>query len=117
MVRLVWCLLVLGLGLLALSWIWPVVAGGGPGWNQQQAEEHAHAAADLHQRQGAAEHGQQPDPQALESARQRYNASDARLQAAQQRGAGIATLLRWTGIIFALSGLAGYFVFCQKTAG
>lgn len=37
-----------GLALVAVSWIWPSLAGGRQNWTEEQAESYAQAAASLH---------------------------------------------------------------------
>jgi hypothetical protein len=122
MMRIVWSLLGLGLVLVVLSWIWPSVVGPGIAWSDAQATEHAKASAHLHYQQGevalhAVEHGRKPDLKAIAEARERYEASQAKLQAAQRWRSGVALWLQWTGLLLAAVGLVGYFAVRRRAAG
>ncbi len=111
-------LIVLGLGiaLVALSYIWPHVTGG-LFWDDQQAQEHAAAGAKVHHlshsRAHSAAHGddghQEPEPGALEAAREQFEQTQADLRRARSNRQGTATLLKWTGAACSLLGGIGYF--------
>ena len=40
--------IVAGMGLVAMSWVWPGLVGGRQNWNDQQADAYSQAAAELH---------------------------------------------------------------------
>jgi hypothetical protein len=123
------CLIALGAGifLVVLSFIWPSIIRGAV-WSEQQASEHAEAAAELHRLSHARAHGAGPAsgyPAAdkegdraarlLEEAKQRYERSQAMLQRARSYRQGIAGLLRGAGAVCSL--LGGGFFLLRRAAG
>jgi hypothetical protein len=105
----------IGILLVALSFAWPRIIGGVV-WNEQQASEHAEAAAELHRLSHAQSHaeghgaGAKEEHQAgsLAEARQRYELSQAALQQAQAYRWGSTQLLRWAGGFCSILGAAAY---------
>jgi ABC-type transport system involved in cytochrome bd biosynthesis fused ATPase/permease subunit len=112
-------LIVLGIGVLlvAISLVWPRIIARTV-WNQQQASQHAEAAAELHRlshaRAHAADHAAEGKEEhkggSLEEARQRYDRSQTALQQARAYRRGSTWLLRGAGGACALLGAAGYFL-------
>ena len=106
-----------GMFLLALSVAWPHVTGR-PEWTEQRAGLLAQAAADVHRlshsHAHAEDHADETDQgdktNELAAAKQRWERSRAMLQQARSQPAKIARLLKWTGILCSLLGVAGYFV-------
>lgn len=119
-------LIAVGVGILlvALSFAWPSVIGNA-GWSQEQASEHAAAAAELHRLVHAQAHAQEAEHEghaeeehaggSLEEARGRYERSSAMLEQARSYRRWTATILRLTGVFCTLSGAAGYFVLRSAT--
>jgi ABC-type transport system involved in cytochrome bd biosynthesis fused ATPase/permease subunit len=106
-----------GIVLVVLSLIWPSIIGKAV-WSEQQAREHATAAAELHRlahgHAHAADHAAGVEGEhnrgSLEEAKQRYERSQDMLQRAKTYRQGTARLLRWAGTACSLLGAAGYFL-------
>ena len=95
-----------GILLVALSFVWPWFFGGQAVWTDDDARSFAAAAIDLHR---ASEDGGAA-PEDLATAERRVDESQARLDAAKNRGRTVAWMLRWTGIAASLAGAIGFFV-------
>jgi len=95
-----------GILLVALSFAWLRFFGGQAVWTDDDARSHAAAAIDLHR---ASEDGGAA-PEILATAERRADESQARLDAAENRGRTVAWLLRWSGIAASLAGAIGFFV-------
>lgn len=120
----------LGVLLIVLSFAWPSIIGTHRVWSDQQAREHAQAAADLHQLQHERIHdpGDEPghahpqanpheagsdgqqNPGTFEAAKDRYERSQAELDAARSYRLTIAMYLKCIGVVCALFGVVGYLV-------
>jgi hypothetical protein len=105
---------VIGVLLIALSFLWPCLVRTDMVWGDPQAREHARAAAELHQlaheRAHATESNHRHDAESLAAARRRYERSQAELQAARSFRRRPTTLLRWAGVVCCLAGGVGYWV-------
>jgi hypothetical protein len=119
--------IVLGLFLFLLSFLWPWMVGTSTVWSEEQAEEYAHAAADLHAKlheqvhaddghggheghgHAAGEH-EPAVPGSLEAAKARFEESKAGLGHARSVRRGPARFFRWAGVLCFVLGVAGYFV-------
>lgn len=118
-------LIAMGVGILlmAFSFVWPRMIGGVV-WSEQQASEHAEAAAELHRlahaRAHSADHGDGSEGEhkarSLEEAKQRYEQSNAMLERARAYRRRTARLLKWAGAACALLGGAGY-ILLRAAAG
>ncbi len=118
----------LGLALLVLSFIWPSLVMRSA-WTEEQAIEHATAAAEMHRLvheqepagahahaghaptrpAGAAGQAELPHgPEALQAAKMRYEKSAAALKRAQAYYSGTAVWLKWIGIMLIFIGGGGY---------
>ena len=95
-----------GIFLMVLSVVWPRLFSGQAVWTDDDARSHAAAAIDLHR---ASEDGGAA-PEILATAERRADESQARLDAAENRGRTVAWLLRWSGIAASLAGAIGFFV-------
>lgn len=110
---------VLGLGLIAVSFYWSSPLGPQPRWTEQQAEQHAASAAEYHRL--AHQHGHSASPRsdgkppaespAVAVARKRWERQKAQLQAVRARHRRVATVLRWSGLVLAIGGVASFFLF------
>ncbi len=109
-----------GIVLIVLSVMWPRWTGGRAVWTDADARAHAAAAADLHgqfanhNRELAEAPATAEDPatdvDTLAAARERFDASQARLDAARTRGLTTAALIRWLGIVMALAGALAFLI-------
>ena len=105
---------VVGIVLVALSVMWPRWTGGRAVWTDADARAHAAAAADLHKQFSNHDHGLSEDPttgvDTLAAARKSFDASQARLEVARTRGLPTAAVLRWLGIVTALTGAVAFLI-------
>jgi hypothetical protein len=125
MARITPILAAVGLCLVALSGAWQVLFP--PDWSQEQAENFAQSAAELHDathargetpgqvkghghEHAAASETPEAREQRYQTAKQSYEQSAARLQAAQTRGETAARFFFWTGILCTLGSGVGYYV-------
>jgi hypothetical protein len=123
--RIPYFLMLAGVVLVLLSAAWTGVVSPTAFWSEEQAQQHAKAAADLHRLGHEAADAASPglghaghqhparepfDPAALEAARQRFQDTSSQLESARSRQNGTATMLKWLGIITALAGVGFYYV-------
>jgi hypothetical protein len=102
-------LLMIGLALVALSLAWPRLSDGSSTWTNEKAEAYQAASAEVHQRtmQMAAtppEEQTRANKEALADAQTTYAGLRAELDDARTRPARLATILRFGGILLAISG-------------
>ena len=103
-------LLFSGLGLIALSMVWPSVSSGSVGWTDDKALAYQAASGEVHSlsMQAAAT---EPEKQTREfheklaDAQSKYVELRAELDAARGRPARIATILRYAGIVLLAVGV------------
>jgi hypothetical protein len=126
-------LVVAGVCLVAISFVWPGIVGGKGNWNDEKAKEHARLSAEGHrlmheQAEGPGGHDKThaaKTAKETEAARKkadvarkeverRFAEVDAELQRARNRGATTALVLRWLGAVCTIVGGAGYFVLRNK---
>jgi hypothetical protein len=117
--------IILGLGLVALSFLWVTVSPPENRWTDEQAKEHRQNVALYHQLQhtvggaqgksaSAAKTGSQPTKEDLERARQRWQESDTALRAAQAAGPRTAWWLRVAGLTVTAIGVAAILLSKRK---
>ena len=92
--------LIVGIVLVALSVAWPRLFTSRAVWTDDDAGQHAAAAADFHRQTVAGPSASG----ALAAARQKFDESKARLDAARNRGQTTANVLFWIGLVTALTG-------------
>jgi hypothetical protein len=99
-------LLIIGLGLMGLGWIWSSVIPSTVYWGPEQAEEYTRAQADLHAKTHAAKHRSADyDEHQFAAARQRFEQIRGQLDAARSAQASIGTYLATAGILLVLVGI------------
>lgn len=97
--------LVIGLGLVAISYLLPQLDTGQGAWSNQQAQELQQTAARIHELSSPTAVQRPEDRNALAEAQQRHDALN------QQRSDAIAAarwrvlVVRWSGAVLALIGL------------
>ena len=106
-------LLSAGAALIVASFIWPSLSNGRESWTTEHALEHQHASADLHQLshkydQERAKGNGEAVLDELEQARAEYGKLDADLEAARNRPARVAMVLRVLGVLLAIGGGISY---------
>lgn len=116
--------IVVGIGLFLFSFLWPKMAGTGTVWTEEQAEEYADAAADMHAalhergESGAGHHGHahgaddpNPAPAAsFDEVKTRYDEAKAGLSHAQSVQRKPARFFKWAGVFCFALGVLGYYV-------
>jgi hypothetical protein len=109
-----WAMLLVltGLVLIALSVVWPSVSTSRSGWSDDKALAYQSASAEMHRLSMQAAGGE-PEQQTrafrdeLAEAEARYAELRAELDAARGRPGRIAAVLRYTGILLLIGGVAG----------
>jgi hypothetical protein len=110
--------IVIGLLLVALSFVWVTMFPAEKRWSNEQAREHAQNVARYHQLQhtvGGHSHGKAPSTKKsapkptkaeLDAARLRWEESDAALRNAQTADGRMAWWIRGIGVVVAALGIA-----------
>ena len=100
----------LGISLVGLSLVWPNISGGRANWTEEQALAYQAASARLHELSHG--HGDrsagavtEPVHPEMQKAQREYDGLRAQLDAARERPAQIATILRYAGILVAVAGI------------
>jgi hypothetical protein len=129
----------LGLALMVISWAWPVVMPVKSVWSEEQAQDRSEASADVHRlhyeyhaavereqgsgsnsagRGGAMEASGRADEIKVEydKAKSRLQRSSEELKSARSFRLGLKGILWWSGIVFSLVGVGGYFVLRMEWA-
>lgn len=137
--RLPFAALVIGVGLLLLSWFWPALVGGRRAWTKTDAEQLQESVAEYHklkyEYQSALVEATQMSPTTQSSAtddasrtvdqrryarakdvverfaqaEERYRGFNAKLEQAKSGGQGAAKAMQWIGIGTIAVGILGYF--------
>jgi hypothetical protein len=107
-------LLVVGIGIVALSFVWPRVANSRANWSTDQARQFQAAAARLHSLSHQHAHqSRQSDPQKmnseLELAKTEYQLLEGQLEAARARPKNVAFGLRVAGVASMAAGALGLY--------
>jgi hypothetical protein len=98
---------IVGIVLLAGSWLWPAVVSSQGSFTEADAVRYQQATIDLHKlaaqrKKSSRTATNNKDPQAIEDrildAQEQMNSLDAKLKNAQNGGSTLAALLRWTGV-------------------
>jgi multidrug resistance efflux pump len=107
-----------GLILLLSSFLWPHLLKDDWVWDEMQAQEHASAAANLHQMTHEAaeiqvderrsEAAKEQAAAELKAAQNRYEGSRQKLERARASRQTATTALRWLGVALLVVGLVGY---------
>ena len=103
-------ILLIGLGLIALSLIWRSISSGKTTWTDEKALAYQSASAEVHRLSMQAGESEPEKPSRklhdkLADAQSKYVDLRAELDAARSRPARIATILRYTGILFLAAGM------------
>ena len=106
--------LVVGLLLIALSWIWPLVVPDELYWSQEKQQEYvaaverahalhtqSHATGGSSSQSAAHEHSEEYEQAAAELARQQ-----AEMKAAKSRRSAVPSIIFWLGAASAVAGIA-----------
>jgi hypothetical protein len=107
-------LLMIGLMLIGLSFVWPTMASSQSAWPNEKAEAYQAASANVH-RLSMQMAGRTPQDQTrahheeLANAQTNYAALRTELDEARIRPARIATILRYSGILLAAGGAVWLF--------
>jgi hypothetical protein len=103
-------LLLAGLGLIALSLVWPAISSGPSAWTDEKALAYQAASAKVHSLSMQAA-GTGPEQQTRElhdklaDAQTKYVDLRAELDAARSQPARLATILRYSGILLLAAGV------------
>jgi len=114
--------LLCGLGLIALSWVWPFVSSGRSQWSDQQAREYQRVSTELHglshEFARQQEEGSDVDAVAekLKSAQSEFSRLHQDLEAARQSPLRIASLLRLLGLALIVVGVIVHYSDRFRTA-
>ncbi len=107
-------LLLAGIALISLSFLWPSLPLGKPAWSEDQAKDYQSASATLHglshkyeNELNRAKNGALPAE--FQQAKDKYDHLRQQLDEARQGPSRLATLLFCGGILFSLVGAAIYF--------
>jgi hypothetical protein len=108
-------LIVLGLGLLLVSSLWPKLSSGKAYWGDEQQAQFAEALRHAHQLEGRASTGKRQtaaDKEAhereLAAARENWEAQQAKLAEAKDANQRPATICFWAGVVALLGGVLAY---------
>ena len=118
--RLAVAIFLTGCLLIAISFVWPHLAGGRKTWTNDEAAQLAAVQTELHglreqqgnlflKQKGGDERSAiaQQTAEKLEAAEARYKGLSARLEAARDKGQTTAIILRWGGVALVAAGVAG----------
>jgi hypothetical protein len=108
-------LLLAGIALILVSFLWPSLPIGKPAWSEDQAKEYQSASATLHglshKYENELNHAKNGAlPTEFQQAKDKYEHLHQQLNEARQGPSRLATLLFCGGILFSLVGAAIYFL-------
>ena len=102
-------LLITGLALIALGWLWNSLVPSTAYWGPQQADEFVAAQADLHAKTHAQEGSRADHAQEFAAARERFDKIRHELESARTARSRTGSILAGIGVLLALAGIVLYF--------